>query len=95
MEPKKRERIFTMKETMLISEILLAALAYYMLFDAGKSVILIGIGILFPVVAGVMTRKEQDPVRKKILWGVVVATMIPPILYWAYLVLSVMVAELR
>ena len=41
----------------------------------------------------VMIRKEQDPVRKKILWGLLVATLLPPILYCGYLVGTVMVAE--
>lgn len=91
MEPKKKP-IFTMKEMMLISVILLAALAYFMLYDAGYSLLLIGIGILFPVVTAFMVRKEQDPVRKKILWGVLVGALIPPIVFWGYLVLSV-VAE--
>ena len=73
--------------------VLLAALAYYMLYDAGKSLVLLGIGILLPIVEGVMIRKEQDPVRKKILWGLLVATLLPPILYCGWLVGSVMMAE--
>lgn len=92
MEQKKKP-IFTMKEMMLISVVLLAALAYYMLYDAGYSLILIGIGILFPVLTAFMIRKEQDPVRKKILWWVLVGTMIPPILFCGYLVAGVMIAE--
>ena len=91
MNPKKP--IFTMKELTIISEVLLAALAYYMLYDAGMSLLLIGIGVLLPVVEAVMIRKEQDPVRKKILWGLLVATLLPPILYCGYLVGTVMVAE--
>ena len=90
---ERKKPIFTMNEMMFLSEVLLAALAYYMLYDAGKSLVLLGIGILFPIVEGVMIRKEQDPVRKKILWGLLVATLLPPILYCGWLVGSVMMAE--
>jgi len=90
---ERKKPIFTMNEMMFLSEVLLAALAYYMLYDAGKSLVLLGIGILLPIVEGVMIRKEQDPVRKKILWGLLVATLLPPILYCGWLVGSVMMAE--
>ena len=90
---ERKKPIFTMNEMMFLSEVLLAALAYYMLYDAGKSLVLLGIGILLPIVEGVMIRKEQDPVRKKILWGLLVGTLLPPILYCGWLVGSVMMAE--
>ena len=90
---ERKKPIFTMNEMMFLSEVLLAALAYYMLYDAGKSLVLLGIGILLPIVEGVMIRTEQDPVRKKILWGLLVATLLPPILYCGWLVGSVMMAE--
>ena len=91
---ERKKPIFTMNEMMFISEVVLAAFAYYMLYDAGKSLLLIGIGILIPIVEGVMIRKEQDPVRKKILWGLLAATLLSPILYCGWLVGSVMMAEL-
>lgn len=90
----KEKGTWSFNRLMFVSEVLLALLAYGMLYEAGYSVIGIGIGILIPLVEAWMLRRETG-LRRKILWGLLAATLLVPIIYWLYLVLSVTAAELR